>query len=83
MNTEPTISESFQVAVSASGIIAECGDIFKRIEEIREMVEIIQQANRKGYPDIVRDHANRIIPRIHNIYLRAQVAMIDAENLAK
>lgn len=82
MNAEPTISET-SMDIDACSLMANCGDISKRIAEIQEMIETMRQANRKGYPDIVRDHANRIIPRIYNIYLRAQVAMMDAEKLAK
>jgi len=84
MKTESTFTIGITLAdIDACGVMEQCGNISKRIAEIQEMIEIIRQASRKGYPDIVRDHANRIIPRIYNIYLRAQVAMMDAEKLAK
>jgi len=82
MKTEPTIAET-SVDIAAVSLLANCGDISKRIAEIQEMIETIRQANRNGYSDIVRDYANRIIPRIDNIYLRSQVAMMDAEKLAE
>lgn len=82
MNAEPTIAET-SVDIAACSLLEQCGNISKRISEIQEMIETLRQANRKGYSDIVRDHANRIIPRIDNIYLRAQVAMMDAEKLSK
>jgi len=84
MNTESTFTIGITLAdIDACGVIEQCGNISKRVAEIQEMVEIIRQASRKGYPDIVRDHANRIMPRLENIYLAAQVAMIDAKKLCK
>jgi hypothetical protein len=82
MNTEPTIQET-SVDIDAYNLMGHLGEMSKKIEEIREMIETIRQANRKGYSNIVQDHAARIIPRIDDIYLRAQVAMMDAEKLAK
>ena len=82
VNISPTIEET-DVDISACNLMGHLGEMSKKIEEIREMIETIRQANRKGLCFVVQDHAARIIPRIDNIYLRAQVAMIDAEKLAK
>ena len=82
MNTEPTTSET-SVDIAACSLLEQCGNISKRIAEIQEMIETIRQANRKGYPDIVRDHAGRIFSRFHHIDWMARVATMDAEKLAK
>lgn len=82
VSISPTVSET-SVDIAACNLLGHLGEISKKVAEIQEMIETIRQANRKGYSNIVQDHAARIIPRIDNIYLRAQVAMIDAEKLAK
>ena len=42
----------------------QCADMRRRLESIQEMLDVIPQANAKGYAEIVKDHASRISMRL-------------------
>ena len=69
--------------INACNLMGHLGEISKKIAEIQDMIETIRQANRKGYPDIVRDHAHRIIPRLDSIYHHQHFAKLVVEKLYK
>lgn len=76
-------SDQILVDIQAFNLRNYCAGMSAKVEVVKEMIEVIRQANRKGYSDVVRDHARRILPRIEAIRHWANTAEIALQELAK
>jgi hypothetical protein len=59
------------------------GQMTKLVEEMRDMRDVMSQANAKGYMDIVSDHATRVLMRIERLNALANSSKIILEQMGR